>query len=285
MPILTAERMVLSSRARVRSLFLKAASITALVVLALILAGAARFLIWAAAGGRHVSFAWTSDVLPPLSPREQAIAEKHRTRDSSVLEHRKDCNCSLTFWKVTADPGFDSRIVNFLAGFNGCSHVSMDCCLSDASGSWMIESGLGENKKGIVLDGPQYKAVAAWQGRTRARVPIGGLIDCERLHQDLARRVEDPTVRQKGLGDWADFAIGRTRPDRLTCSGLIGQAILLQPQSALAAGLRQAMKERITYGEITPSDLARAVAIEEAGRPGAQIRLTPVIEALWNAIR
>ena len=45
------------------------------------------------------------------------------------------------------------------------------------------------------------------------------------------------------------------------------------------------MKGRLTYGELTPNDLARALAIQEAGRPGAQFSQTPVFRVLWNAVR
>ena len=244
----------------------------------------AHLTTWVASDGKHVNIVWTSDGLPPLSVAELAIAQKHRTRDGSRLRHQKGCNCALVFWKTTADPGLDTRIVDLLAGFNGCTHVTIDCCVSDSSGPWMIESGQGENEQGVV-DGPQYKAMAAWRGRMRARVPISGLIDCERLYQDLARRIADPRVHQKSLAYWADFALGRTDPDVVTCSGLIGQCILLQPGSRLAGALRQAMKERVTYGELTPNDLARAIAIEEAGQPGAQFSQTPVLSALQNAFR
>jgi hypothetical protein len=41
----------------------------------------------------------------------------------------------------------------------------------------------------------------------------------------------------------------------------------------------------VTYGEITPNDLARTVAIAETGRPDAQFTQTPVLRAFWNAAR
>ena len=239
---------------------------------------------WVATDGKHVNIAWAGDGLPPLSPTEQDIAERHRTRDGSRLHHQKGCNCALVFWKAVPDPGMDTRVVDLLAGFNGCTHVTIDCCMSDATGLWMIESGEGENDRGKV-DGPQYTAIGRWQGRWRARVPIGGMIDCERLYQDLARQIADPRVRQKSPADWLDFALGRTDPNVVTCSGLIGECILRQPESPLARALRRAMKERITYGELTPNDLARAMAIEDAQRPGAQFWQTPVLNALSNALR
>jgi len=239
---------------------------------------------WVAADGKHVNIAWSTDGLSELPPDELALAQKLRTRDGSRLQHRKGCNCALVFWKTTANPGFDARIVDFLAGFNGCTHVTIDCCVSDAHGPWMIESGDGENDQGPV-NGPQYKSLAAWRGRIRARVPIGDSIDCERLYQDLESRIADPRVRQKGLEYWADFATGRTDPNVVTCSGLLGQCILRQPSSRLAVALRQAMKERVTYGELTPNDLARTMAILQSDQPGAQFSQTPVLTALWNAIR
>jgi hypothetical protein len=244
----------------------------------------ARFSTWAAGDGKLVDIAWTSDGQRLLTPSEQAAADRHRTRDSARLHHRTGCNCALVFWKMPTEPSLDTRIVNLLAGFNGCTHVTIDCCTSDASGPWVIESGRGENEHGAV-DGPQYKAMAYWRGRMRARVPIGGLIDCERLYRDLEQRVSDPRVRQKSLAYWQDFALGRTDPDVLTCSGLIGQCILRQPSTPLAAALHQAMQERFTYGELAPNDLALAIAILQAGQPGAQFTQTPVMSGLWNAIR
>ena len=253
-------------------------------VAALVMALTAHVSHWVVMDGQHVNIAWTGDGLPPLSLAEQAIAEKHRTRDGSHLHHQQGCNCALVFWKAVPDPGMDTRVVDFLAGFNGCTHVTIDCCVSDATGPWMIESGEGENDQGEV-NGPQYTAIGRWQGRWRARVPIGGMIDCERLYQDLARQIADPRVRQKSPADWMDFALGRTDPNVVTCSGLIGECILRQPASPLAVALHQAMKERITYGELTPNDLARAMAIEDASRPGAQFWQTPVLNALWAALR
>jgi hypothetical protein len=278
-------------KARLRHLpaFVKTALVVLVVAIvaalaALAVGATAHFSNWVVADGKHVNIAWTSDGLTPLAPAELAIAQRLRTRDGSRLQHRKGCNCALVFWKLTADPGFDARIVDFLAGFNGCTHVTIDCCVSDASGPWMIESGQGQNDRGPV-EGPQYKAMAAWRGRIRARVPIGDFIDCERLHRDLAERIANPRVHQKGLEYWADFALGRTDPNVVTCSGLLGQCILRQPSSPLAAALRQAIKERITYGELTPNDLARAMAILQADRPGAQFSQTPFLSALWNSIR
>jgi len=239
----------------------------------------ARLSWWVVGGGKHVSINWTSDGLSPLSPVEQAKADNQAIRDRSRLQHQKDCTCALVFFKITANPGLDARIVDLFAGFNGATHVSLDCCVSDVSGPWMIDSDQG------IADGPEYKGFRAWQGRWRARVPISDLIDCERLYQDLAERIADPRVRQKGLAYWTDFALGRTDPNVVTCSGLIGQCILRQPSSRLAAALRQAIQERITYGELTPNDLARAVAIEEAAQPGAQFIQTPWLNAVWNAVR
>ncbi len=254
---------------------------TILAAFALIAAAIAVHLIrWIAAGGKHVSVAWTGDGLPPLSPGEASAAQKLRTRDPSNLRHRPGCNCSLLFWKIDSSPGLDSRLVNLMAGFNGVAHVSVDCCVSDSNGSWVIESDAAGS-----VDGPHYVPVTFWRGRMRARVDISALIDCEMLYRDLAGIIADPRVRQKGIRHWADFSLGRTDPHTVTCSELIGRCILRQPSSSLATVLRQAMKERLTYGEIAPNDLARAVAILQAGRQEAQFTQTPVLRALWNALR
>jgi hypothetical protein len=280
----------LSKRLRHFPAFLKMASIALVVVIVLTLAAVVlgittRFSTWVASDGKHINIAWTSDGLTALPPAELAMARKLRTRDGSHLRHQKGCNCAQVFWKSPPDAGMDTKVADFLAGFNGCTDVTIDCCVSDAKGvTWLMGSGRDNNEQGLV-DGPQYRAMTCLRGRMRARVAIGGAIDCERLYQDLKQRIEDPHIRQKMATDWVDFALGRTDPDVVTCSGLIGQCILRQPQSRMGMALRQAIKERITYGELTPNDLARAVAIEEADRPGAEFSQTPVFKALWNAVR
>ena len=278
-------------RVRHLPIFVKLASVAVVVAIvaalgAVALGVTARFTSWAATDGKHINIAWTTDGQPLLSPVEAAVAKKRRTRDASHLHHQTGCDCALVFWKTPANPGADTRVADFLAGFNGCTDVTIDCCVSDANGAtWLMGSGKGENEKGELIDGPQYRAIACLRGRVRARAPIGGLIDCERLYRDLAERIADPHIRQKTAADWVDFALGRTDPNVVTCSGVIGECILRQPSSQLAAALRQAMKQRVTYGEITPNDLARTVAIAETGRPGAQFIQTPVLRAFWNAVR
>ncbi|MGD0618588.1 MAG: hypothetical protein ABSB67_13085 [Bryobacteraceae bacterium] len=278
---------------RVRHLpvFVKLASVAFVVAIVAALAAVAlgvtaRFTNWVAADGKHINIVWISDGLPPLPAAELAVARKHRTRDGSHLRHQNGCNCALVFWKTPADASADTRFADLMAGFNGCTDVTIDCCVSDAAGeTWLLGSGKDENERGEMIDGPQYRAIGCLRGRMHARAPIGGLIDCERLYQDLVQRIENPDVRQKMATDWIDFALGRMDPDVVTCSGLIGQCILRQPSSPLAAALRKAMKERVTYGEITPNDLARTVAIAETGRPDAQFTQTPVLRAFWNAVR
>ncbi len=245
---------------------------------------AAHTTTWIAADGKHVVIPWTADSRPPLSEAEQIAENGRRTRDAAHLTRRRGCNCSLVFWKETANSSVDSKIVNFLAGFNGCTHVTVDCCVSDPSGPMLIESGHSEGGRGVI-DGPQYLPWRRLQGRTSARVYLGGLLDCDRLYQDLARQIADASVRQKSPADWMDFAMGRTDPKVVTCSGLIGECVLRQPSSPLAAALRQAMEERITYGELTPNDLARAVAIEQAGSDGPRFERIPVFKALFSAMK
>lgn len=262
-----------------------ALGICILIALGLIgVAIAAHTTSWIAADGKHVVIPWTRDPRPQLTDAEQAVEDRLRTRDVSRVTRRKGCNCSLLFWKMTEHAGADSNMVNFLAGFNGCTHVSVDCCVSAAGGPVVIASEPGDADRGVI-DGPQFIPLHHWQGRTYARVYLGGLLDCERLYRDLAAKIADPGVRHKTPGDWMDFALGRTDPRVVTCSGFIGECILRQPSSPLAAALRQAMKERITYGELTPNDLARAVAIEQAGSAGPRFERIPVLSALINAVK
>jgi hypothetical protein len=239
---------------------------------------------WMASDGKHVNIPWTNDSRPRLTPAEKAAENVRRTRDGSRFLHRKDCNCSLVFWKIAPESGVDAHIINLLAGFNGCTHVVIDCCVSDSTGPWMIESSQDDTDKGVI-DGPQYTPLRYWQGRPYARAFIGGLIDCERLREDLVSVISNSKVRHKTGAYWMDYAFGRTDPNVVTCSSLSGQCILRQPSSSLAVALRRAMRERITYGELTPNDLARAIAMVQAPAltlGASRFTRVPILGALLN---
>jgi hypothetical protein len=91
-------------------------------------------------------------------------------------------------------------------------------------------------------------------------------LDAGVLLADLCAAIENPAVRHKGAAP-IGYLAGRTGPNRVTCSGLIGQAVLRQPESPYGQALRESLRRRWTYGEITPADLARAAHLVHAAAP------------------
>ncbi|HWB84037.1 MAG TPA: hypothetical protein VG675_07850 [Bryobacteraceae bacterium] len=254
--------------------------LAAVPALAMLFAGgilalaAGGFVLWVLRGGTSVVVPWSTADLPALS----VFAHRLRTRDGSFLSVRKPGYCVIVLWKRERWPGLAMWIADAVTGFTGVWSAELDCSLEAGGEPWMIVSG-AFRFPGFRIDGPQYAPQAASHGCAIARIDISSLIDGRHLLADLQNIIADPAVRHKGAAGAPAYIFGRTRSDRVICSSLIGNAILRQPESVMAQALKQALRERFTYGEITPADLARAAAILHLCPEGVAtpVRTVPVL--------
>lgn len=229
-----------------------------------------RFICWALRGGRRVSIPWTVKGLPRMS----RFAERRRSRDGASLKALDPNECTLVFWRRSWECGWEPILRDIVTGFTGIETVAADFSLEGDGERWLITS-TALNRQRLSIDGPHYEPWRACKGSAIARVDLSRYLDGARLRSDLEECIADRSVRHQ-RSPWA-FIAGRTNPKRVTCSGLIGQAILLQPASRAAVALREALDDRFTYGEITPADIAHAAAILGApeARTGEPFSLGP----------
>ncbi len=206
---------------------------------------------WIYRGGTRVVVPWANQGTPKFS----ALSQRLRTRDGSHLALREPGVCALLFWK--APPAF--VLLDRLTGSAGVRSVAADFSHTCGKEPWLITSHAIAARKWNI-DGPHFVPLSACNRSGLVRVDVSSCIDARRLLTDLERSVYQSSLRHRGL-DPLGYLLGVTRRDRVTCSGLIGGAILRQVDTPLAEALRQALRERLTYGEITPTDLARAAAI------------------------
>lgn len=223
-------------------------------------------ILLAVSRGSRVVVPWLTNGMPG----RMLFGQRLRTRDGSRLVVRDPDYCALVFWKAAPKTAWDFRVVDVLSGFSHVQAVSVDFSHHDGNGSWFITSHVIHSSHWSI-DGPHFMPASSSGYSAWVPVQISSLIDVPRLRQDLERVVSEECVRHRGL-DPIGYLLGLNRSDRVTCSGLLGNAILSQGDVPFANALRQALKERLTYGEITPVDLARAAAIlglipEGASRP------------------
>ncbi len=211
----------------------------------------ARLCWWILRGGSRVVIPWTN----PRNPQGRSLSQRLRTRVGSHLTLRDPGYCALVFWK--APRGF--LLLDLLTGAAGVRGVGADFSHTCANESWLITSHAIVAPRWSV-DGPHFAPLSACYGPAQVRVNISSFIEVPRLLSDLEEFVYRPSIRHRGF-DLPGYLLGLPGRNRVTCSGLIGGAILRQDTAPLARALRQALRERFTYGEITPADLARAVAI------------------------
>jgi len=233
-----------------------------------------RYAIWLCRGGARIEVPWSSESSPPYSP----FAHRRRTR-SRPAAALPGTPCALLFWKRTPEAGLDDVLFDIFTGFTGIATVALDFGLETGPSRWVITCGRFK-LRGRELDGPHYAPIEACQGASLARVDIAAAIDPGKLLSDLEAVIADSKVRHKGSAPLSYF-LGITPQNRVTCSSLIGRAILRQPSQPLAQALRQALKERFTYGEIAPADLARAAAILNLSIqevPAKRIRAVPILK-------
>ena len=89
---------------------------------------------------------------------------------------------------------------------------------------------------------------------------IDHLVDAAQLWHHVLAQVEDRGIRYKGVESAWAWILGVRTTRRVNCSSMIGNSILEQQESRLAAALRESMRHRLIHGDVTPADLARMVA-------------------------
>ena len=215
-------------------------AIPAVLLGALIIGILARLCWWILRGGSRVVIPWTN----PRNPHGRSLSQRLRTRVGSHLTLRDPGYCALVFWN--APRGF--VLVDLLTGASGVRGVGADFSHACANESWLITSHAIVTPRWSV-NGPHFAPLSACYGPAQARVNISSLIEVPRLLNDLEEFVYRPSVCHRGL-DLLGYLLGLPGRDKVTCSGLIGGVILRQQNAPLACALRQALRERITYGEI-----------------------------------
>ena len=198
---------------------------------------------------------WTTEGMPERC----WLTQRRRTRDSSHLRIRESAYCALIFWKAPSRSGFDSLLVDWLTGLSGAHSAGADFSHTCGDESWIVTSHEITSPQWRI-DGPHFAPISACHRPAWARIDVSPFVDAERLRHEIESLVSQKSIRHRGL-DPVGYLLGITRHDRVTCSGLIGGAILRQRESPFAQALLQALRARFTYGEITPADLARAAAI------------------------
>jgi hypothetical protein len=241
-----------------------------------------RFLIWIRRGGSRVVVPWPGDHLPHFS----VFAQRRRTRDGSFLKVIDPDSCHLLLWKRPRGltdaslPGDTATAVSTLladaaTGWTGIWSVAVDCSLEGHGEPWVITSGEFRLRE-MRLSGPHYAPLAACHGSALARIDISLHIDASGLLADLQNSIANPAIRHSGARETLNFFLGRMREDRVNCSSLAGRAILKQPSSPMAKALRQAMRDRFCWGDVTPADLARAAALLGLSPDGVSIPVRAV---------
>jgi hypothetical protein len=211
------------------------------------------YRVWS--NGDTVTIPWSARSPTAFSP----LAGCLRTRDAARLSLREPGRCALIFMKRPRRCRFDLALLDALTGFAGAFSTAVD--LSQRAGvRGCVSTSHALQVRHGQIDGPHFAPLAACEPDGFGSVDIARHSDARHLAADLERSIQNPAIRHKRFAPFS-YLFGRTRADRVTCSGLIGQAILCQPLSPLARALHRALRERFTYGEITPADLARAAAI------------------------
>ena len=212
---------------------------------------------WILRGGSRVVIPWTTEGIPKRS----SLLQRRRTRDGSHLVLQKLGYCALVFWKIPLDSHWETRLLDFVTGSSGAIGAAVDFSHMFGGESWLITS-YAITIRRWNMDGPHFAPVSAnhQPSPAWARVDVSSHVSVQQLLSDIQEPIYRTEVRHRGMDPFGYF-LGLTSSNRVTCSGLIGGAILRQNDSPLAKALRQALRERWSYGEITPADLARAAAI------------------------
>jgi hypothetical protein len=239
--------------------------------LLLLIAQLARVAVCIVRCRTRVVVPWTTEGIPFHSP----FAEAFQTRDGSSLIREVPVRCTLLLWKRPDRTDLRAALVDFVTGGTGVWSVAVDCGLRSRGARWVITAGECNTLNGPE-SGPLYAPFSSCRASAMASIDISGELDGDLLLHHLAAAIEDRSIRFKGAPAALSFALGIVRHDRVNCSSLIGTAILRQSESRLAAALRQALRERISYGEITPADLARMSAILALVPEGASHPITTV---------
>lgn len=231
-----------------------------------------RYPIWAWQRGVRIEVPWSAE-----TPRHSAFAQRRRTRSGIGANQTPAAKCLLLCWRLEPDAKLGELLVDAVTGSARIATVALDFGLQSRGVHWIITSG-EYYFRGREICGPHYAPVEANRGSALARINIAGVIDSARLLAELQAMISDPRIRHKSDAA-VSYILGTTREDWVTCSSMIGRAILKQEFQPLARALRQALKERFTYGEISPADLARAAAILNLRTdeiPSRQVRVIPI---------
>ncbi|HTW63739.1 MAG TPA: cupin domain-containing protein [Bryobacteraceae bacterium] len=243
-----------------------------------------RFACWICRDGNTVLVPWHTNATPVFS----ALAGRCRTRDASGLSIREPGYCALVFMKRPKRSmkrphryGLDLLLFDTVTGGTGIFSTAVDFSYEASHLPWVVTSDALRTRHWRI-DGPHFAPLAACAPAGFVSVDVSRYIDAHRLRDDLVRLIADPNIRHRGIAPFS-YLFGRTRADRVTCSGFIGQAILRQEGAPLAAALRRALRERFTYGEIAPADLARAAAILGLRPNGSLESIRKVF--IWERLR
>jgi hypothetical protein len=242
----------------------------------------ARFAYWIWKIGDTIVIPWDNDATPPFAP----LASRARTRVASRLAIREPDYCALIFMKRPKRCGpkryrMDMLLFDVITGCTGVYSTAVDCSHEADHRPWIITSDALRTPYWRI-DGPHFAPLAACAPSGFVAVDISSHIDAHELLADLRRSIQDHKIRHKGIAPFS-YLFGRTPANRVTCSGFIGQAILRQESTPLAAALRCALRERFTYGEISPADLARAAAILRLAPKGAAEPIRKI--SVWEWLR
>jgi hypothetical protein len=213
-----------------------------------------RFAYWIWKGGETVAIPWSARTTARFRPS----ANRFRTRDSAGLSLREPGRCALIFMRRPRRYNFDLALSEVLNRWTGAFSTAVDLSHRDGDRGYVITSHALRIRH-LQIDGPHFAPLAACAPEGFVSIDISRHIDARQLAADLERSIQNRAIRHRRFAPFS-YLFCRTRTDRVTCSGLIGQAILRQPLSPLAEALGRALRE-FTYGEITPADLAHAAAI------------------------
>jgi hypothetical protein len=201
-------------------------------------------------------------------------------RDPEVVFLAYPERCDLIFWKPSRRQRPDERIVDFVTGSSGLYSVAADCGWQVYGQVYVATCSRRVSRKHRV-DGPHFADQRTCPA-TFARVQLNEVLDPTCFRAALERPIANRVCRHKTPRNFVSYICGTTPADRLTCSGLIGRAVLEQPDSAFGSALRRVLERRFHYGEIAPSDLMQAAILMNLPVEGCTLALVRI--SMWERI-
>jgi hypothetical protein len=197
----------------------------------------------------------------PASP----FAHRMRTRDPRAFAFHRPDACRLLLLGLPTNPDLPSRLTNLFTGLTGVYGVAADFGHQRDGIRYAITS--GEFAGPGYASGPHFVAWHAMGAERLLCYDVSGWIAVEPLWAELQRQVADLGVNHVLARHWASLLWGPCTLARVTCSSLIGRAILAQKDSLFAYALLRALKTTPhlrSQPEITPGDIALALAFLDA---------------------